>query len=163
MDLTDLKQRRDDAIFDALTAANAVRECAEKGLSDLPARVADLDNLACEARRMTGKVATIERWQKYGARPEAGSAFRNLVARIDRDGGHRQEGESIAETLDRASAEVSRMLARLDVLAQYERARREHEAAKHDPLRADSASTGRALYLAECALKDLVDAAERDQ
>ena len=44
------------------------------------------------------------RWQR---------AFRNLVARIDGDGGQRQEGESAEETLARADAAVVQMIGAL--------------------------------------------------
>lgn len=42
-------------------------------------------------------------------------AFENLVARIDRDGGHAQEGKSVEENLKRADEKVAALFVALDV------------------------------------------------
>lgn len=42
------------------------------------------------------------------------AAVRNLIARIDRDGGHAQAGETLLQSVERAEKGVSKMLGKLD-------------------------------------------------
>lgn len=66
MNLPELRLRRDDAIECVMSACEEVRACAAGGFSDLPIRMAELEESVRLARRMTDHVWTIERWEKYG-------------------------------------------------------------------------------------------------
>lgn len=66
MNLPELRLRRDDAIECVMAACEEVRACADGGFSDLPIRVAHLEDAVRHARRLTDQVWTIERWKKYG-------------------------------------------------------------------------------------------------
>lgn len=68
MNLPELRLRRDDAIECVMSACEEVRACSAGGFSDLPIRVAHLEDAVRHARRLTDQVWTIERWGKYGER-----------------------------------------------------------------------------------------------
>jgi soluble cytochrome b562 len=54
--------------------------------------------------------ARLEELEKYK------SAFENLVARIDRDGGHAQAGKTLEENFKRADAKVVELLSTYEML-----------------------------------------------
>ncbi len=64
--------------------------------------LAELRN-ACEIREAKTTEASKERDEARRERDEVVAAFRNLSAIVDRDGGHAQAGETVAQTLERVS------------------------------------------------------------
>lgn len=66
MNLSELRLRRDDAISQVRADCDDVLTCESNGYSDLPIRMAQLEESVRLARRLVDQVWTIERWEKYG-------------------------------------------------------------------------------------------------